>query len=124
MQVGKKADILIFRCDTPGMLATGTRNPIGAIVLNSMPRDIETVIVDGIFRKHEGKLQDVLEVVDDGLLPTQDDRRITWPDVVREIEISSKSIEERRAAKCDYQIAVDGVINALYMNRQGMVENI
>lgn len=106
------------------MLATSTRNPVGAIVLNSTPQDIETVIVDGDIKKNAGKLQDTVETVDDDLRPIRNGRGIKWSDVVREIVISSKSIEKSRAAKCDYHTAVDGVINALYMNQQGMVNSI
>ena len=121
---GKKADIVIFSGDSPGMLPAGPRNPVGSIVLNSMPRDIESVIVDGVFRKSNGQLQDVVEQVDDNLDYTKESCRIGWSDVVREVQLSSKSIEKDRAGKCNYQTAVDGVINAFYLNRQGMAESL
>ena len=121
---GKKADIVIFSGDTPGMLSAVARNPVGAIVLNSLPRDVECVIVDGVFRKTNGQLQDIAEQVDDNLRPIENGCQIGWSDVVREIALSSKSIDKRRATKSNYQIAVDGSINAFYMNRQGMAESV
>jgi cytosine/adenosine deaminase-related metal-dependent hydrolase len=121
---GKRADIVIFKGDSLGMLTAGPRNPVGAIVLNSTPQDIESVIVDGEFRKVNGQLQDVAEQVDDNFDHIKESRRIGWSDIVREIGLSSRSIEQERARKCDHQTAVEGVINAFYMNRQGMAESI
>ncbi|WP_157252368.1 amidohydrolase family protein [Nonomuraea typhae] len=51
---GKQADLILLRTDTPGM--SGTRDPIGAIVLNADTSAVETVLVAGRFRKRDGRL--------------------------------------------------------------------
>jgi hypothetical protein len=51
---GAKADITVFKGDTPGLL--GWVDPVAAIVLHSNVGDIDHVIVDGTFVKKDGKL--------------------------------------------------------------------
>lgn len=60
--VGKKADLVIFDTLTPAMLAAAQKAPVMAIVLHSSVADIVSVIVDGEFRKRDGKLLDVSPV--------------------------------------------------------------
>ena len=54
LEVGKKADIITFNMMNPYL--TPTRDPITSIFLYGMPADIDNVICDGKFLKHEGKL--------------------------------------------------------------------
>ncbi|EED12173.1 chlorohydrolase family protein, putative [Talaromyces stipitatus ATCC 10500] len=54
LQVGAKADIVIFNGDSPNML--GWSDPIAAVLLHANPGDIEHVLVDGEFRKRDFKL--------------------------------------------------------------------
>jgi cytosine/adenosine deaminase-related metal-dependent hydrolase len=51
---GAKADIVVFRGDTPRIL--GRVDPVAAITLHSHVGDIQHVIVDGKFVKKDGKL--------------------------------------------------------------------
>ncbi|MFE0147320.1 amidohydrolase family protein [Nonomuraea sp. NPDC059007] len=51
---GKQADVVLLRTDTPGM--NGTRDPIGAIVLNADTSAVETVLVAGRVVKRAGAL--------------------------------------------------------------------
>ncbi|MFI6293200.1 amidohydrolase family protein [Nonomuraea sp. NPDC050790] len=51
---GKQADLVLLRTGTPGM--AGTRDPIGAIVLNADTSAVETVLVAGRVVKRAGAL--------------------------------------------------------------------
>jgi cytosine/adenosine deaminase-related metal-dependent hydrolase len=53
---GKRADLLIVRVDAP--LTAPVSDPAGAMLLQASAGEIETVMVDGRLRKHEGKLVD------------------------------------------------------------------
>ncbi|KAI2472854.1 amidohydrolase family protein [Annulohypoxylon bovei var. microspora] len=52
--VGAKADLVVFDGRSPGML--GWRDPVAAVILHANVGDIEHVLVDGKFRKRDGKL--------------------------------------------------------------------
>lgn len=54
LNVGSKADVVIFNGDSPNMI--GWEDPVAAVVLHANVGDIEHVIVDGQFRKRDGKL--------------------------------------------------------------------
>jgi cytosine/adenosine deaminase-related metal-dependent hydrolase len=57
LQVGAKADILVFNGDSPNML--GWSDAVAAVMLHANPADIEHVLVDGEFRKRDFKLLNV-----------------------------------------------------------------
>ncbi|KAM3084077.1 hypothetical protein ACMFMG_001815 [Clarireedia jacksonii] len=54
LQVGAKADIVVFNGDSPSML--GWSNAVAAVMLHSNTGDIEHVLVDGEFRKRDFQL--------------------------------------------------------------------
>lgn len=54
IRVGAKADLVVFNGRSPGML--GWLDPVAAIILHANVGDIEHVMVDGQFRKRDGKL--------------------------------------------------------------------
>ncbi|KAI0887891.1 amidohydrolase family protein [Annulohypoxylon maeteangense] len=54
IRVGAKADLVVFDGRTPGML--GWRDPVAAVILHANVGDIQHVLVDGKFRKRDGKL--------------------------------------------------------------------
>ncbi|KAK8250992.1 hypothetical protein HDK77DRAFT_507457 [Phyllosticta capitalensis] len=54
LQVGAKADIVVFDGNSPNML--GWVDPIAAIILHSHVGDIKHVLVDGKWRKRDGEL--------------------------------------------------------------------
>ncbi|CZR64667.1 related to cytosine deaminase and related metal-dependent hydrolases [Phialocephala subalpina] len=56
IEVGKKADLVVFDALSPAMACVAQRDPVMAIVLHSTIRDIDTVLVDGELRKQNGKL--------------------------------------------------------------------
>jgi cytosine/adenosine deaminase-related metal-dependent hydrolase len=54
IQVGAKADIVVFNGDSPSML--GWSDAVAAVILHANTGDIEHVLVDGEFRKRDFKL--------------------------------------------------------------------
>lgn len=87
LEVGKKADIVVFDYDNSvGMLCAGDHDPLVAVVRHSEARDIEMVIVDGVIRKKDGKLVDV--VGDNG-------EKLSWREVARQTRASQAEINKR-----------------------------
>lgn len=67
IRVGAKADLVVFNGRSPGML--GWRDPVAAVILHANVGDIAHVLVDGKFRKRDGKLTfDGYDAVADRLL--------------------------------------------------------
>ncbi|KAK3636499.1 hypothetical protein LTR56_014125 [Elasticomyces elasticus] len=97
---GKRADLLITRCDAPRM--TPVHDPIGALVLYANASDIDTVIINGEIVKSGGKLTN-----------------IDWPKVRAELLASVDSIMKRASnvpmddvkATRDYMVDTINVIN-------------
>jgi cytosine/adenosine deaminase-related metal-dependent hydrolase len=52
--VGKKADLILIRCDDIENMPVG--DPVGSVVFHSSVKDIDTVIIDGKIKKRNGKL--------------------------------------------------------------------
>jgi len=73
---GKRADLIITRCDSTRM--TPVYDPVAALVLYANASDIVTVFIDGEMVKHEGKLVGV-----------------DWPEVRGELRRSTEEIFER-----------------------------
>ena len=73
---GKRADILITRCDSTRL--TPVRDPVAALVLYANASDVDTVFIDGDIVKQGGKLVGV-----------------DWPQVREELRRSAEVIFER-----------------------------
>jgi cytosine/adenosine deaminase-related metal-dependent hydrolase len=54
IQVGSKADLVVYSTDSPNML--GWSDPVAAIILHADVGDIDDVLVNGVFVKRGGKL--------------------------------------------------------------------
>lgn len=54
IKVGAKADLVVFDGTSPNML--GWSDPVAAIILHSHVSDVQHVLVDGEFRKRDGKI--------------------------------------------------------------------
>ncbi|OTA62347.1 amidohydrolase family protein [Hypoxylon sp. EC38] len=54
IRVGAKADLVVFNGRSPALL--GWRDPVAAVILHASVGDIEHVLVDGKFKKRDGKL--------------------------------------------------------------------
>jgi hypothetical protein len=51
---GAKADIVVFKGDSPNMI--GWVDPVAAVILHSNVGDVEHVLVNGQFKKRDGRL--------------------------------------------------------------------
>ncbi|KAI9932357.1 hypothetical protein ASPWEDRAFT_27375 [Aspergillus wentii DTO 134E9] len=112
---GKKADIVIYDCQTPGMLVAADRDPVAAIVLHSTVRDVDTVIVDGIVRKREGRLQPV--VAPDNISSTAEQgKRIEWRGVTERLIALSRQIDEKKRTIVDPDVARKGIHEGFHLN--------
>ncbi|KAI3056821.1 hypothetical protein CBS147353_11128 [Aspergillus niger] len=86
---GKKADLVIFdTANSVGMLSASSYDPLVAVIRFSEAADIETVIVDGIIKKHKGKLVGVR-------IPTLNELTVPWQEVAERVRQSQGEIQRR-----------------------------
>ena len=90
---GKRADLLITRCDSTRLAPV--MDPVGALVLYANASDIDTVFIDGEMVKHKGNLVGV-----------------DWPSVRGELRRSTKEIFER-SKKAPFEQIKEGVAVAM-----------
>lgn len=107
---GKQADVLIFDAASPAMVCAAQRDPVTAIVLHASVRDIEGVIVKGVFRKEGGKLANVMV----------EGEELAWEDVVREL-LNSRLGIERKAECLDYERLSQDLIKAWHVDEGDLV---
>lgn len=93
-QRAKLADLVIWDMTTPGMVAAAHHDAVAAILVHSSVRDVDTVIVDGIVRKENGKLKAF----------DNKGKKMEWAEIAKEFVASREEIQ-RRANKVDYQQA-------------------
>lgn len=121
--VGKRADLVIFDCNTPGMVVAADRDPVAAIVLHSTVRDVNTVIIDGVVRKRDGILQpvhafgDISASVDHG-------QKLEWEDIVPRVLELGRRIDEQKRAMVDGKSARKVIMGAFHMNFESHVGDI
>ncbi|KAF5668338.1 5-methylthioadenosine s-adenosylhomocysteine deaminase [Fusarium circinatum] len=98
LEEGKIADLVIWDTLSPAMICAAEEDPIAAIILHSAPSDIDAVIVDGQFRKRNGKL--VATKLDLELTPNMahEKSEVQWRDVASELLKSRQSILETEKA--------------------------
>ncbi|KAH7475448.1 hypothetical protein FOMA001_g11460 [Fusarium oxysporum f. sp. matthiolae] len=93
--VGKRADILVFSRDQSLAFGASAREePVAAIVTYSEARDIEAVLVNGCFRKRDGKMVPVMT----------DGKDIGLDQVLKELDQSQKNIRQKRES-CSTRIS-------------------
>jgi hypothetical protein len=92
IEVGYKADLIVFDALSPGMVGAAQHDPVAAIILHSSPADIEVVIVDGVVRKRDSKLVPV--IVDQGAKQVVDKERLVWSDIAKEVVKSREGIQK------------------------------
>ncbi|KAF2189355.1 5-methylthioadenosine/S-adenosylhomocysteine deaminase n1 [Zopfia rhizophila CBS 207.26] len=119
LEVGKKADIVIFDGMSPGMVGAAQHDPTAAVVLHSSPSDIETVIVDGVVRKKEGKL--VTVDVDEGVRQVVGRQSLEWRDIAREV-VKSRERIQKEIDKLDFQKEKRVLMKALYIDEGVFVD--
>ena len=81
LQVGAKADLVCFDGNSPNMV--GWTNAIAAVVLHSNVGDIKHVLVDGEFRKRDGRLITISQ--------SWDEIRTHFAEVARRIQRENSS---------------------------------
>jgi hypothetical protein len=121
-----KADMVVFDCSTPTMLAAAAEDPVSALVLHSSPRDIDMVIVDGIIRKEGGRLVDMK--VAPATTRTGDNGAMEVGIVVSWKDVTGKNFESRSSLKLkldkvDMKKGEDYAVNLFYLNKKGMLES-
>lgn len=124
LAVGKKADLVIFDGQSPGMLVAADRDPVAAIVLHSSVRDVDTVIVDGIMRKRDGVLQPVsipesISATGSGL----GGETASWKDVQHRLVRMSRDVDERKKTVVDGPVAQQGVLNKFHLNTEAWTDS-
>lgn len=123
LAVGKKADLVIFDCNTPSMVVAAERDPVAAIVLHSTVRDVNTVIIDGVLRKKDGILQPIL-APEDISAKVERGEKIEWKDIVPRVMEVSRRIDEQKKGTVDGKTAKKAIMEAFHMNFEGHVGNI
>ncbi|VTT57404.1 unnamed protein product [Fusarium fujikuroi] len=93
--VGKRADIVIFSRDQSLAFGASAREePVAAIVTYSEARDVDAVLVNGCFRKRDGKMVPIIK----------DGQDIGLGLVLKELDQSQKDIRLRRES-CNTSIS-------------------
>lgn len=110
---GYNADLVIFDALSPSMVAAAQHDPVAAIILHSSPADIDTVIVDGIARKKDGKLLSVR--VDESARPVINKEKLDWADIARRI-VSSREKMQKDMAKIDYDEAFNSLVKTWHVD--------
>lgn len=115
LQAGRKADIIVFNTDSPGMTPAAEDDPVAAIVRHACVSDIEMVFVGGDIVKN-GSLKRVevdRELAEwDGyetIMSTAEDGRLGWKQVAEQLRRSRREIQERING-CNIEAAKQKVI--------------
>lgn len=116
---GKLADLVIFDGNTPAMICAGIHDPVAAIILHSSPADVDTVIVDGIVRKQDGKLLDV-QLDSTGKSGTKKDS-LRWKDVARSLVICRERIQTE-TVKMNRKDALEKTKEAFHISAQDLAD--
>ena len=110
---GKFADLVIFDAISPSMVCAGVHDPVAAIILHSSPADVETVIIDGIIRKRDGRLVDVK--LDESAKQLAGKESVSWKDVATNL-IKNRERIQSETEKIDYEDAERKVMEAFYIS--------
>ncbi|SPJ72518.1 uncharacterized protein FTOL_02247 [Fusarium torulosum] len=94
LEEGKLADLIIWDILSPGMICVAEEYLIGAIILYLTPSNIDAVIVDGRFKKRNGRLEKTKLNLE--LLPELnfEKKELEWRDITLELLKSRGSILE------------------------------
>jgi hypothetical protein len=113
-----KADLTIFDALSPSMVGAAQHDPVAAIILHSSPADIETVIVDGIVRKKDGRLLPIQ--VDSNARATVDGDTLDWAVIAKEI-VSSRAKMQKEIDKIDFKEAYDSIIKMFHVDEKKLI---
>jgi cytosine/adenosine deaminase-related metal-dependent hydrolase len=116
---GYKADLVIFDALSPAMVAGAQHDPVAAVMLHSSPADIETVIVDGVIRKRDGKLLPV--TVEETAKDVIKKETLEWSDIVKEI-LAGRARMQGDIDKIDFVEAEAALKKLWYLDEGKFVE--
>jgi cytosine/adenosine deaminase-related metal-dependent hydrolase len=116
---GFKADLVIFDALSPFMVAAAQQDPVASIILHSTPADIDTVIVDGIIRKKDGKLLPVS--VDEAARQVTGETALDWTTVARKV-VSSRAKMQKEMDKIDFAQASDALHKLFHVDESRIVD--
>ena len=112
--VGMRADLVVWEGLSSGMVGCLEEDPVAGIVLHSSVRDVDTVIVDGIIRKRDGKLVPVTTggKWGDG---KKESERMEWRDIARKVVQTRDRIQEK-VKGIDYEKVRPILCKAFYVD--------
>jgi cytosine/adenosine deaminase-related metal-dependent hydrolase len=116
---GYKADLVVFDALSPGMVGAAQHDPVAAIILHSSPADIETVIVDGIVRKRNGKLLPVS--VDAGAKSVIEKGTVEWNTIAKEI-VESRAGMQKEMDKIDFEEAIASLVKLWHVDDSKVIK--
>ncbi|KAF8850358.1 Metallo-dependent hydrolase [Acephala macrosclerotiorum] len=125
LKVGKLADILVWDASSPAMVCAAQHDPVQAVILQSSPKDIEMVIVDGVTRKEGGKLKPV-ELGAGRKIWGGDGAEggsLEWKNVSKELVKRRERVQEE-IEKLDMEEAGKGIIKEFYINDTVIVDRV
>ena len=116
---GFKADLVVFDALSPAMVAAAKRDPVASIILHSTPADIDTVIVDGIIRKKDGKLLAVS--VDGAAQQVTGETELDWTAIARKV-VSSRARMQEEVDKIDFAEASNALHKLFHVDESRIVD--
>lgn len=115
---GKLADLVIFDATSPTMLCAAQHDPVTAIVRHASIRDVETVIIDGVVRKHLGSL---LPIKVDEHCPTHGRTTLQWADIAKELMKSREKVDAR-ISKLDMKAGAAGLMKSFQIDESRLIQ--
>ncbi|KAL1591356.1 hypothetical protein SLS60_012055 [Paraconiothyrium brasiliense] len=116
---GSKADLVIFDALSPSMVGAAQHDPVAAIILHSSPADIESVIIDGIFRKKDGQLLSV--EVDPSAKEATGRQALDWMAVARKV-VTSRERMQQEIEKIDFEEAKNTLLKLFHVDEERLVD--
>ncbi|KIX01558.1 uncharacterized protein Z518_09284 [Rhinocladiella mackenziei CBS 650.93] len=121
---GKRADLVVFDAqNSVGMLGAAEYDPVVAVVRFSETADIETVIVNGVVRKRDGKLVDV-SVSADGVSGKRVGGTTTitpWSRIAEQVRKTQREIQVR-IDKLNLELGRETLLDAWHVDQTKLVD--
>lgn len=121
LREGCKADVVVWAGTSPAMVCAAQEDPVAAIVLHSSPQDVEAVVVDGVVRKRDGRLVDV--VVEEDARGLVGKERVAWGDVAKEL-VKSRVALKKKCEGTDFGAAKKVLMDAWYIDGSKIVDEV
>lgn len=116
---GFNADLVIFDALSPAMVAAAQHDPVASIILHSTSADIDTVIVDGIIRKKDGKLLHMY--VDEAARQVTGETVLDWTTIARKV-VSSRAKMQEEMDQIDFAEASSTLHKLFHVDESRIVD--